>query len=415
MYIPRNRLFWAVGLGHFTNDLFISMGPVTLAFLSASILPMSNTQIGLAISAGQMLGAVSQPFFGLSADRRGGRWIAAGGLIWQVGLFVLALLLALTTRQYWVMVLPFVILHLGSGALHPVGTLHAADAEPNRVASNMAYFFLLGQLGLAMGPALAGFLLDVANTNPTALFTGMIGMTSAFSMGATLSPLLIFSLASLPAIVLMVTTIPVYHPAPSSDDQPHTEKSAGASLPANLPIMGLSMLGLMVILRGLAQPGSVNFIPLLFQAKGWSPSEYGLITSSFWVAAGFSGVAFGNLADRYDRRWVVMISLLLSAPAFFLLPLTDGLVAFGLAIAAGGLSGGSHSIIVVLAQELIPGKKGFASGATLGFIFGSGALGSVIIGTMSDSLGLGPTFQIVAATTVIAGFLSLLLPRSQQA
>jgi len=95
---------------------------------------------------------------------------------------------------------------------------------------------------------------------------------------------------------------------------------------------------------------------------------------------------------------------------FFALPLVDGPVAFALAIIAGGLTGGSHSIIVVLAQELIPAAKGFASGAILGFIFGTGALGSVLIGGISDVIGLGPTFQIVAATTFIAGALALALP-----
>src|SRR3989304_2128091 len=72
MHIPRQRLFWAVGLGHFTNDTFVSMGPVLLAFLSVSALPMTNTQIGFAVSTGQMIGALSQPFFGLLADRSGG-------------------------------------------------------------------------------------------------------------------------------------------------------------------------------------------------------------------------------------------------------------------------------------------------------------------------------------------------------
>ena len=63
----------------------------------------------------------------------------------------------------------------------------------------------------------------------------------------------------------------------------------------------------------------------------------------------------------------MMLSMLFSAPAFFLLPAYEGAFAFFLAIAAGGLSGGAHSLIVVMAQDLIPMRKGFASGAILGF------------------------------------------------
>jgi FSR family fosmidomycin resistance protein-like MFS transporter len=161
----------------------------------------------------------------------------------------------------------------------------------------------------------------------------------------------------------------------------------------------------------LAQPGSANFIPALFEEKGWTAAQYGLITSSFWVASGVAGVVMGNLADRFDRRWIVLASMVISAPAFFLLPVITGPMAFVLAIIAGGFSGGSHSIIVVLAQELVPNSKGFASGAILGFIFASGAVGNIIIGAVSDSIGLGVTFQIVAVTAVISGFVALLLPK----
>jgi FSR family fosmidomycin resistance protein-like MFS transporter len=182
----------------------------------------------------------------------------------------------------------------------------------------------------------------------------------------------------------------------------------------SLPLRAFGILGVVVALRSLAQPGSVTFIPVLFQQKGWSPSEYGAITSSFWIASGVAGVMFGNLADRFDRRAVIAVSLFLAVPMFFMLPLVDGPVAFLLAILAGGLSGGSHSIIVVLAQDMIPAAKGFASGTIMGFIFATGALGSLLIGTISDQIGLETTFQLVAAATLAASVVALALPAGRQ-
>ena len=133
----------------------------------------------------------------------------------------------------------------------------------------------------------------------------------------------------------------------------------------------------------------MSFVPVLFEQKGWDPAAYGTITSSYWIASALSGLIFGRLADRFDRRKVMMLSMLSSAPAFYLLPAFDGPIAFLFAIAAGGLSGGAHSLIVVMAQDLIPMRKGFASGAILGFIFGTGAIGTLIIGAVSDYIGLG--------------------------
>jgi FSR family fosmidomycin resistance protein-like MFS transporter len=182
-----------------------------------------------------------------------------------------------------------------------------------------------------------------------------------------------------------------------------------------LPVRTLVLFGLMVALRSLAQPGSVAFFPVLFQDKGWSPTEYGAITSAFWIASAIAGVVFGNIADRVDRRLVITGGLLLSAPAFFLLPVVDGGLAFVMAMAAGGLTGGSHSIIVVLAQDLLPKSKGLASGSILGFIFATGALGTLLIGTLSDLIGLNATFQLVAAVVAVAGVLALALPARRSA
>ncbi len=392
MFIPRSRIFWAVSLGHFVNDTFMSSRSVLLAFLAAGLLPMSNAEIGLVASMGAMLGALTQPFFGYWADRTGGRYLAGLGQAWLVALFLLAALAAQSTGQYALMALPMIAMSLGSGMIHPVGSLHAAESDPTRVATHMSYFFLAGQLGLGLGPALAGLLLDAANNGGP----------------PTVAPLAFLAALSIPSILLMLVSIP-----PAGQRRAQRAAANAPSKPlalADLPWAAFAVLVVMVMLRGLAQPGSADFLPVLFQQKGWSAGQYGIVTSTFWIAAGIAGVFFGSLADRYDRRQVMMWSMVLSAPAFFLLPSADGIAAIALAVAAGGFSGGSHSLIVVMAQELIPTSKGLASGAILGLIFGTGALGSLIIGRVSDSIGLGTTFQLVAIAVVLAGLLALALP-----
>jgi FSR family fosmidomycin resistance protein-like MFS transporter len=410
MYVPRSRLFWAVSLGHMTNDTFISMGPVVLAFISVNLLPLSTVEIGVILGITALLGAVSQPLFGFLADRGGGRWLGAGGVAITVGVMLLALLAA-EARNYPLMVLAFILPAVGSGAFHPVGTMHAADSDRRYAASNLAYFFLLGQLGLAAGPALAGLLLNNAGTY-NHVFTAALGpaLSGSLMERGTVLPIFALTALAVPGVLLMAWSIPnrAAHRTTRS-----VESETPAPARAAIPLLAFIILISMVTLRSLAQPGSVNFIPILFQSKGWSPAEYGFITSSFWLASGLAGVFFGGLADRFDRRWVIAISLILSAPAFFLLPAANGVLAFALAIAAGGLSGGSHSIIVVFAQGLLPRSKGFASGMILGLIFGTGAVGNFLIGWLSDTVGLETAFQLVAGAIVVASVLALALPGSQ--
>ncbi|GAB4575632.1 MAG: MFS transporter [Anaerolineae bacterium] len=405
MNIPRQKSFWAISFGHTVNDIFMSMGPVLLAFLSAQVLPITNTQIGAAVSAQQLTGALSQPLFGFLADRGGPRWqrvLGIGGVLWVIGLLMLSLALAMT-GNFGLMVVPYALAALGSGAFHPVGTMHAAEVDRQHATGNLSYFFLLGQTGLALGPALAGILLDAANP--------------AGSPAVSVTPLYMLGLVALPVLGFMAIAMPGRIAAHQAEATHHTDAQTEPR-PASrttLPIGGLALLAVVVLMRSLAQPGSVAFIPRLFQMKGWDPAEYGLITSSFWIASGLAGVLMGQLADRYDRRHVIMVSLLASAPALFLLPVTTSKpAAFLLAIAAGGLTGGSHSVIVALAQSLIPGKKGFASGLTLGFLFATGAVGSLLIGSAADQIGLNSAFQLVSGAVVIAGLLALRLPQGAE-
>jgi len=411
MYIPKERSFWSVGFGHLANDIFMSMGSVILVFMSVAIVPMTNTQIGFAISAQQLAGALTQPAFGLLADKNGGRLLGAGGLLMTMGMFVSWLAVGLLTHNYYLMIIPFIMQGFGSGAVHPVGMLHSAVSNQTRAASNMSYFFLLGQLGLATGPILAGLLLDASNPNPMLPFMQPLGIDNRLLVNNTASPLFMTMILAFPISLFMASNIPTW--TKEARDKASGKTQTMEMVSTKSIILPLAIIAVMVTFRGLANPGSVNFIPALFQQKGWSPAEYGFITSLFWIAAGISGVVVGNFADRFDRRWVMMVTMVASAPTFFLLPLADGVLALILALGAGSLSGGVHSVIVVLAQEAIPAGKGMAGGAILGMIFATGALGSLIIGGLADLIGLGATFQVVSVAVIIAGVLSLALPKKK--
>jgi FSR family fosmidomycin resistance protein-like MFS transporter len=411
MTFPRQRLFWSVSLGHTTIDMFNGMGPVMLAFLSGHVMALTNTQIGFAVSAYQLTGALSQPFFGYLADKTGGRLLGAGGLAWTVSLLMTSVLLS-TSGQYVLMLIPFVLAALGSGAFHPVGTLHAAESDRTHTTSNLSIFFFMGQVGGGLGPALVGYLLDRAATH-NAVFTRALGpaFSSLLIEHGTVSPVLAMSLLAIPAALFMALAIPgmrafaVQHQAVATVST--NERTA-------LSKRTLLTLVLVVTFRSLANPGMIAFIPRLFALKGWTATEYGLITSTFWIAGGTAGIVCGHIAERFGNRNIISATLLLAALPIFLLPLTDGQLAFVLTLTAGAFTGASHSLIVVMAQRVMPVRKGFASGATLGFIFGTGAIGTLVIGALSDRLTLPTAFQIVGIVTFVTGIMALGLPSERR-
>jgi FSR family fosmidomycin resistance protein-like MFS transporter len=412
MQIPRKRLFWAVSLGHATNDSFMSMRSVLLAFISTYILPMSSRDVGLAVSAVDLSGSISQPFFGWIADKTGGRWLGALGVAWTVSFILLSMVVVMAGGSYWLMFIPLTLAGFGSGAFHPTGSMHATDVDHKRAASNASWFFMFGQLGLGLGPALAGLLLNNAHTSRGAWFKAAIN--PAFGSYAiesgSIAPIFILGLLAIPAVIMMAVTIPNRDKFAASVGARHVVPTANQAPPPAIPKIPFAILAIAVTLRSFSNPAIVTFMPLMFQSKGWSPSEYGLLSSAFWVASGIAGVWLGQLGDRYDVRRLIMFSLIISAPGIFLLPDLTGAGAFAIAIVVGAM-GGTHSLIVVLAQNLLPGRKGFASGMILGFIFATGAVGNLIVGEMSDRMGAEGAFRVVALVTLVGAFLWLALPR----
>jgi FSR family fosmidomycin resistance protein-like MFS transporter len=409
--IPRSRVFWSVSWGHFVIDMFNASVAVILAFLSGHLIQMTNTQIGIAISIFQIMGSLSQPLCGWLADRSGGRWLGAGGVAWTLTLMALALVVASVTHSFLLMMLPLMLAALGSGAFHPVGAMHAAETDRTRTTSNLAIFFLMGSIGGGLGPIITGVLLDRASTHNN-VFTAALGplMAGRLLEHGSITPILIFILIGVPAAVFMALAIPGAH---AHKAHALSNKGSVAISRGRVALLPLLLLGTVITLRGFINPGLVSFLPAMFQARGWSPSEYGLITGLYWIGGGVMGVVFGQLADRIGSRLLIVASLLLSAPAVWGLTVSNGPLALILALAVGAFSGGAHSLIVAMAQRVVPVGKGLASGAVLGFIFGMGALAVLVIGAVADRIGLDATFQIIAVIGVITGVLALLLPQDR--
>jgi len=389
MSLFRNKLYLATILGHFTVDVFGSMSSVVVTFFSVPML-LTGAQIGLTLGVYQFTGAMTQPLFGWFTDKTGSRWIGPLSVAWTAGFMTLSIWVA-QTHNFVLFFLCFSLSALGVGAFHPQGAMRAGTTFIHRAATATAVFFLFGQSGLSIGPLLAGIMLENV---------GAIGIT-------------FLALLTLPLVFFMATTmrrvVPHHDTAPGTRDG---AEPADASQATRWGAIGL--LALILGLRSWVFIGTVSFLPKLFQSMDWNAVGYGSITSVFWLASGVAGVIAGHLADRWGRRPVVFGTLLAGSISLYFLPINSDWIAFPLAFAVGGLLGASHSIMVVIAQALLPGRKALASGLTLGYIFGTGAIAATIIGSLADVWGLAPVIQAGAFVGLAAALLALLLPSTRE-
>lgn len=383
----RSSLFISIISGHFTVDILNSAFPVVMAALALRM-GLSNTQLGLAATVFAMGGALTQPLFGYAADRWGSRLFAIGGVLWMATLFILGGLL-----PGWSGIVVLLLAGLGSAAYHPQAAMNARQAAGTAVASGTSLFFLFGQAGLAIGPGLTGLLI------------AQLDLTST---------LVVLALLAVPTALLLAVTVP-------ADRRPVTtpalERQATNPAPTSTrwSTFAIAAFLLLLALRSWPISATTTFLPKLLGDLGFGPEAFGLALTSFMLGSAVGGVVAGWLADHWRRRAVVLIALALAPlPLWALFTLDPRSPLFLLtAASAGFFVGAPHSILVLLAQSVMPHRMALASGLVLGFMFTAGAVGAYVTGLLADRIGLQPALALLPAIVVGAALCSVVLPATK--
>ena len=374
MSLLKDRAFRVTALSHLSIDLLNSQHPLLLAVLSVP-LGLSNSIIGLVSTIYSLSGSLSQPLFGMLADRVGNRIVALGGLVWMVLMF------SLTFSIEGHLALVFLVLAaFGSGAFHPAATAEATErgrVHLSRMETTAAsFFFFFGQGGLFLGPALGGPLID--RWGPMGLFLLFIFI---LPVGIYMAPR---------AGSKTNSVLPDVH-------LPDRSTATNSHWTYVLPFV------ITIFTRSWTQMSMMTFLPKYLQDMGFRPAIYGPVSALYMGGSAVGGIAGAWLADRFGNRYVMTISLLIaSVPLFFYARISSTLLLVLVTVFAGAFIGASHSIIVVLAQRLLPGKSGVASGLVLGFTFASGSIGAFFSGLIADASSFGLLFLILAGLMVIS-------------
>jgi len=368
-------------LGHFTVDSYVGVIPVLYPLLIGRF-SLSLATVGLVSLAYGGMAAISQPLFGLLADRFGTRFtglaLAWTALTFSVVGFVTSfpLLLALALAS-----------GLGSGAFHPLGALDVRGLLPAwRRSFGMSIYVTAGTVGVAAGP-LIGILAFGA--------FGIHGTGLLVIPGLVTGGYLLWRMRMQPASVAPTAT--------------RTVSAAGP-----VPIFALAaVIGVMM-----SRSWTVNvfqaFTPTWYKLLGYGPEFYGPLATTLVLASAAGTVGCGSLADRFGRRTVILATLVLSVPAILLYTMFPGPWAFGSAVLIGFLAASTAPLMLLMAQQLMAARAGLASGLVMGLGFVTGAIGVPINGAIADAIGLQKSLMthviLVIATIAIAWF----LPREEE-
>ena len=111
---------------------------------------------------------------------------------------------------------------------------------------------------------------------------------------------------------------------------------------------------------------------------------------------------------------MLFLSTLLSVPFCYGLLHTSGWLFWPLAAVAGGLLNIPHSILVIMAQQFLPARRGMMGGAALGFMFASGAFMAWVASWFADGIGLASVLTTLAFIPLGAAISALALPSTRR-
>lgn len=190
-----------------------------------------------------------------------------------------------------------------------------------------------------------------------------------------------------------------------------------AAAPRHVELRILITIGLTALLTLMDLFGPQAIAPVLATAFRTTPAHMGIAINAATIGMAISGLITACIADRLERKPVIVASLLLLSVPAFLLGHADGLIEFALLrIAQGFLMCASFTVaIAYVAEEWGPsGAAPLVMAAYVTGNVGSNLLGRILAGSAAQYADWGDAFFLLAAINLSGGLLLwLALPRGR--
>lgn len=388
-------ILFAVSIVHLLNDTMQSTVSSIFPILRNE-LDLSYAQIGMITLAMNLTASLLQPLIGLFADKR--PW----PVILPVGVcFTLAGIVTLALAPYYALILLAVtMMGVGSAIFHPESSRVAYLAAGRRRGLAQSIFQVGGNFGSSLGPIMTAVLF---------VHVGQLGV-------------IWFAFAAAAGIVIQSFVARWYRSKVAQLEQEKKRKAAAAN-PGRLPARELSrsriawaltILILLVISKNVYIASISSYFTFhLIDDFGLSIGQAQWFLFAFLAAAAVGTFVGGPLADRFGRRNIIWLSVLGTAPFSIWMPFANLFWTGVLAVLAGFILSSAFSIIVVYAQELVPGKVGFVAGLFFGIAFGMGALGAAGLGWLADATSILFVMK-VSGFLPLFGVLTAWLPKDER-
>ena len=345
--------------------------------LYAESMGASGLQLGLMYSGFALSRTVFMPIIGRLSDRRGRKIFIGLGLLAYT---IISLSYAWASNMYALTSVRF--LHgIASAMVVPIAYAYIGDLIPKgKEGTYMNLFSMSMFLGIGSGPFLGGFLADTFYMN--AGFYAMAGFTAL-------------------ALILLLLLVPTVE---SSSER--SKKAPSAPLRTIIRDNKVKAISLSLASRAFYRQGISAFLPLLaVSTMGMSITSIGAVLSIFMLTGGFAQGLLGPLADRFNKKILIVIGGI-TAPVFifFLSYMPAGGMLLAMLLPTALFGAIARAAVMALNVEL--GNQYSGMGSVMGISRSVMSLGMVIgplvFGYTMDHFGIGSVFQIGAIVGILA-------------
>ena len=373
------KVLLVLSLGHLVTDIYQSALPAVLPFLKEK-LSLSYTMAGVILMAASFTSSLIQPLFGFFSDLQNKPiLLPAGCLCAGIGFSLLSI------PSHYAVVLVLVIMSgLGVASYHPQGYKTAFYFTGEKRATGMAVFSVGGNLGFALGPVIAIYIIKY--------------------LGFPSLPVIV-----IPSILFTVVLFAYWSNITTVKVEGKDENNSSPRIP-RATYISLMLLVAVVIMRSWVHMGLTSYIPFYYinYLKG-DPLYAGKLVSVFLLGGVLGTIGGSPIADRWGHRRYLILSMLLTTLILPLIFIAKGALLFGALGVLGMVAISSSTVTIVMAQHLLPHKLGIASGIMVGFAIGAGGICVTLLGVLADHYGVPFALRSIAALPLIGLILSLIL------
>lgn len=365
-----------VSLGHLLNDMQQSV-LLSIYPLIKDPLGLSFAQIGLITLVFQLTASLIQPFVGLYTDRHPQPYsLVAGACSTFAGIVLLA-----TAHHFGVVIAAAALIGIGSSIFHPEASRVARLASGGRFGLAQSIFQVGGNSGQALGPLLVALIVVPHGQ----------GHAAWFALGAVVAALVLARVGAWYGRHLAALRA-----------RPRSAPAAVHGLSGRAVFASLAALIALMVADNFYAAAISSFFPFYLIDRFGIGVQAAQVHLFVFLAAAAAGTFVGGpLADRFGKKAV------LTGVAFAVLPLTLLLPHVGLpltgvvSVLIGLVMGSAFPVIVVYAQELVPGRIGLIGGLFFGLAFGLGGIGAALLGWLADLTSIAAVYRTCAFLPIL--------------